>query len=246
MKKNKIIVILFIILFVFGLLLLLRQKNENNKKIITSLLINQIESSKFNSTVINQKDSEKNLYYSINRNKYLKELHKLSIETSIDRKITSYQSTENYIISENYVFINTRDGELKIIDTNNNKIKQVFTNADLFDYKNGEYYFYKKIEKNKICIYKTKEDLKFESECNMEVTFNPRKEIFYGYPIKLEQNIYAIYFGKLEKIPVRYKYFSVFGITLYRKPILYYEYSKKGYYLIVDVKKNKILSKIAN
>ena len=133
-----------------------------------------------------------------------------------------------------------------IEDTNNNKIKQVFTNGDLFDYKNGEYYFYKKIEKNKICIYKTKEDLKFESECNMEVTFNPRKEIFYGYPIKLEQNIYAIYFGKLEKEPVRYRYFSVFGITLYRKPILYYEYSKKGYYLIVDDKKNKVLSKIAN
>ena len=209
-------------------------------------MVNRIEISKFNSTAINPKDSKDNLYYIISKEKNFTELHKLNFKTGIDSKIASHQHILNYFISEDYIFVNIGGVELEIIDINTNKSKQVFTSGGLFDYKNGEFYFYKEIEENKICLYKTKEDFKFEDKCDMKVTFNPKKEIFKEYPIKLEKNTYALYFGKLEKEPVRYEGYSVFGVPLYRRPTLYYEHSEKGYYLIVDVKKNKILYKIAN
>ena len=93
-----------------------------------------------------------------------------------------------------------------------------------------------------MCFYKLDINSAEEKKCDFKVGFAGGRETMTGKPIKLEDNIYILKFVKYENIGIRYENYSIFGITIFRKPVETFQHYTEYFFKVIDLKNKKILA----
>ncbi len=192
------------------------------------------------------------LYYTRHKNK-IETLYVLDIKSKKQEKlIDSKYGIDNYLVNKNTVFVDEMGAYTELNQKTKEKKEFDFGSGwKLFDFNEDELFFYQtKRNENKICFLKISKKIKKDrnvytdlekNNCNLEVSFNEKKEDFIGNPIKLRDNVYVLRFGKFKGMNYLYHDISIFNFTLFSIPISKIDYISKIYLKAVDLNKNKVI-----
>ncbi len=211
------------------------EKNKNSKIDKKILIGEKIKELKLNN----------NYLYYVKRNlvKEKDELYRLDVNKNTNKLLIELNWIDNYVISEKSIVL-VEMGQFYEYNIENKEIKKFNASGNLLDYDGKNLYLYDDSLKNKMCFYKLNKNSVERKKCDLEVFLNKEKEVLIEKPIKLEDGIYALKFSKLKKVKIGSEDFLIFGVPIFRKPIIKVSPDTKFYFKVIDLKNKKVSEKI--
>lgn len=184
------------------------------------------------------------LYY-IKKNslKEKDELYKLDINKNVRDVLVELNQIDDYIVDKEFIILEGL-GSFYEYNRETKEINEFDAHGYLFDYSNNKKYFYENSLKNKICFYKIEKNSVKRNKCDLEIFLNKKKEVLIEKPIKLADDLYALKFSKLKKVKIGSEDFLIFGVPIFRKPIIKVSPDTKFYFKVIDLKNKKVSEKI--
>lgn len=182
------------------------------------------------------------LYYvKMNSQEHRDELHKLDVTENTDMELFDLEWISSYIVKEDSIIMAEMNDYYKY-NVKTKEVSTIYGDGNIFDYENGMLFLYKEYSDKEMCFYKLDINSAEEKKCDFKVGFAGGRETMTGKPIKLEDNIYILKFVKYENIGIRYENYSIFGITIFRKPVETFQHYTEYFFKVIDLKNKKILA----